>query len=66
MKNVEYKLADDNSNKVSIFFNKNSLNLAGWKTTDAYSNEVNFLISDIKINILIKNEIFKIPREDQL
>ena len=63
---IEYKLADENSNRVSIFFNKNSLNIAGWKTTDAYSNEVNFLISDIKINILIENEIFKIPREDQL
>ena len=63
---VEYKLADDNSNKVSIFFNKNSLNLAGWITTDAYSNEVNFLISDIKKNILIKNEIFKIPHQENL
>jgi len=63
---VEYKLTDNSSNKINIFFNKNSLNIAGWKTIDAYSNEVNFFITNIKVNILIKNDIFKIPREDQL
>ena len=63
---IAYELTDNNSNKVNIFFNKNSLNIAGWKTTDAYSNEVSFLITNLKTNISIKNEIFKIPREDEL
>jgi Outer membrane lipoprotein-sorting protein len=63
---IEYKLTDNNSNKLSIFFNKDSLNLLGWKTTDAYSNEVDFLIKNIETNILIKNEIFKIPKEEDL
>jgi len=63
---VEYKLIDNNSNKISIFFDKNSLNLTGWKTLDTYSNEVNFLIRNMKTNILIENEIFKIPKEDDL
>jgi len=63
---IEYKLTDNNSNKVNIFFNKNSLNLAGWKTTDAYSNEVSFVITNLEANIPIKNETFKIPREDEL
>ena len=56
----------NNSNKLKIFFDKNSLELAGWKTIDAYSNEVSFLIRNIETNILIKNEIFKIPREEDL
>jgi len=63
---IEYELIDSNSNKLKIFFDKNSLELSGWKTTDAYSNEVSFLIRNIEINIPIKNEIFKIPREEDL
>ena len=63
---IEYELIENNSNKLKIFFNKNSLELSGWKTTDSYSNEVSFLIRNIETNILIKNEIFKIPREEDL
>ena len=63
---IEYELIESNSNKLKIFFDKNSLELSGWKTTDAYSNEVTFLIRNIEKNILIKNEIFKIPREEDL
>ena len=63
---IEYELTDDSSNKVNIFFDKNSLDLAGWKTIDAYANEVSFLIKNIETNILIKNEIFKIPSEEDL
>ena len=63
---IEYELIENNSNKLNIFFDKNSLELSGWKTTDAYSNEVSFFIRNIKTNILIKNEIFKIPREEDL
>ena len=63
---IEYEIKDKDSNKVNIFFNKNSLEFSGWKTTDAYSNEVSFLITNIETNIPIKNEIFKIPREEDL
>lgn len=63
---IEYELIDNNSNKLKIFFNRNTLELSGWKTIDAYSNEVNFLIRNIRTNVLIKNEIFKIPREEDL
>ena len=63
---IEYKLIDNTSNIINIFFNKNTLELSGWKTIDAYSNEVSFLIKNTKTNILIKNEIFKIPREEDL
>ncbi len=63
---LEYKLIDDNSNELKVFFDKNSLELLGWKTTDAYSNEVSFFLKNTETNILIKNEIFKIPREEDL
>jgi len=63
---VKYELIENNSNKLKVFFDKNSLELLGWKTTDAYSNEVSFFLKNTKTNILIKNEIFKIPREEDL
>ena len=63
---IEYEFIDNNSNKLNVFFNKNSLQLAGWRTIDAYSNEVNFLIKNVKVNVLIEDKIFKIPREDDL
>tara|TARA_B100000315_G_C14398212_1_gene505230 strand:+ start:299 stop:874 length:576 start_codon:yes stop_codon:yes gene_type:complete len=63
---IKYELVDNNSNKLKIFFGKNSLELLGWKTTDAYSNEVSFFLKNTETNILIKNEIFKIPREEDL
>ena len=63
---IEYELLDNNLNKVNIFFDKNSLIISGWKTMDAYSNEVSFLIKNSKINITINNKIFKIPREEDL
>ena len=65
---LKYELIENNLNKlkVFVFFDKNSLELLGWKTTDAYSNEVSFFLKNIETNILINNEIFKIPREEDL
>ena len=63
---LEYELIENNSNKLKVFFDKNSLELLGWKTLDAYSNEVSFFLKNTETNILIKNEIFKIPREEDL
>jgi len=63
---IEYELTDSKSNKINIFFDKNSLLLSGWKTIDAYSNEVNFLIENIETNIFVENKIFKIPKEEDL
>jgi len=63
---LEYELIENNSNKLKVFFDKNSLELLGWKTVDAYSNEVSFFLKNTETNIPIKNEIFKIPREEDL
>tara|TARA_B100001996_G_scaffold377108_1_gene359256 strand:- start:357 stop:932 length:576 start_codon:yes stop_codon:yes gene_type:complete len=63
---ITYELKDEKSNNLNIFFNKNSLDLAGWKIIDSYSNEVSFLIKNVKLNIPIENKIFIIPREEDL
>ena len=63
---IRYELIENNSNELRIFFDKDSLELLGWKTIDAYSNEVSFFLKNTETNILIKNEIFKIPREEDL
>tara|TARA_Y100000590_G_scaffold47732_1_gene50531 strand:- start:357 stop:929 length:573 start_codon:yes stop_codon:yes gene_type:complete len=63
---IQYKLIDNSSNILNIFFDKKTLDLVGWKTIDAYSNEVNFLIRDLKTNIKINNKFFKIPKEEDL
>ena len=63
---IEYELIDSNFNALNIFFEKKSIELLGWKTLDAYSNNVDFLIKDVEINISIENKIFKIPMEGDL
>ncbi len=63
---IGYEITGDNSNKLKIFFDKKSLDILGWKTIDAYSNEVNFLIRNVKKNISVEKVIFKIPREEDL
>ena len=37
-----------------------------FKTKDAYSNKVTFSIINLKTNIAIDNDFFKIPREEDL
>ena len=60
------ELIGNNSNKLKIFFDKNSLDLSGWETIDSYSNEVIFFIKNIKKNMPIENKIFVIPKEEDL
>ena len=63
---IEYELIEKNSNRLKILFDKNSLEFRGWKTRDAYSNEVSFSIINLETNVKIENKIFKIPREEDL
>ena len=63
---IKYELIDENSIQLNIFFDKKNLNLKGWETTDSYANKVKFLIKNIETNILIKETIFKIPRQEDL
>ena len=49
------------SNRINIYFNKNNLNLAGWKTIDIYQNEVFFEVKNIKKNQTIDKKKFILP-----
>ena len=63
---IIFKFIDKKKNIIKILFEKNSLNLKGWQTKDAYSNDVSFIINNLEINNQIVNDFFKIPREKDL
>ena len=63
---IGFGLIEKKSNKFKIFFEKNSLEFKGWETKDAYSNNVSFIINDLKTNEIIEDEFFKIPQEEDL
>ena len=63
---IGFIFADKKTNKVKILFDKNSLELKGWETNDAYSNKVNFEINNLIINNQIVDDFFKIPQEKDL
>ena len=63
---IEFELTDSSANKIKIFFDKNSLKFKGWETKDAYSNDVSFIISNLRTNELISDNFFKIPKEEDL
>ena len=63
---IEFVFIDKKTNKIKILFDKNSLELKGWETKDAYSNDVSFIISNLKTNNQIIDDFFKIPQEKDL
>ena len=63
---VGFIFVDKKTNKVKILFDKNSLELKGWETKDAYSNKVSFEINNLIINNQIVDDFFKIPQEKDL
>ena len=63
---IKFEFVDKKNNKVKIFFDKNSLEFKGWETKDAYSNNVSFIINNLKTNDQIMDDFFKIPREEDL
>ena len=58
--NVEFSISGK-TNLIKVFFDIKTYDLAGWKTTDIYQEEVIFKISNIKKNILIEKNTFKLP-----
>ena len=63
---IEFEFVYKKSNKLKIFFDKNSLEFKGWETKDIYSNTVSFAINDLETNKIIEDEFFKIPKEENL
>ena len=46
---------------ISVLFNSNTYDLAGWKTVDIYQKKVIFQINNLKKNINIDENRFKLP-----
>lgn len=57
---IEFLIAT-NKKLISIFFDINTYDLAGWKTIDIYQKEVIFQINNLKKNINIDENQFKLP-----
>ena len=58
--NLEFSITSE-SNLVSIFFDSKTYNISGWKTVDIYQKEVVFKIKNLKKNINIDENRFKLP-----
>jgi len=54
----------ENNNEINVFFDMKSLNLVGWQTQDVYQNLVITFISSVKINQIINNKIFILPKNN--
>ena len=63
---IEFEYIKKKSSKFKIYFDKNTLELRGWETKDAYSNNVSFIINDVKTNMIIEDKFFKIPNVKDL
>ena len=63
---IKFEFINKKKDKLKIFFDKNSLEFKGWKTKDAYDNNVSFIINNLKINNQIVDDFFKIPNEEDL
>ena len=47
---------------ISIYFDKASLNIIGWTTTDIYQNKVETILSNLEKNLDIDLNIFLIQK----
>ena len=52
---------NENENSVNIFFDKKTLNIIGWQNIDIYQNLVITYLFDLKINLPLKKDQFKLP-----
>ena len=48
-------------NEITVFFDRKTLDLKGWKIVDQYNNKINFSLNIINKNSLYKRGAFKIP-----
>ena len=55
------KLIYIGENKITIFFDRKSLDLKGWQIIDQYNNNINFSLNIVAKNDVFKKGTFKIP-----
>ena len=73
IKSLEERIIDDkyinfvfneNENEINLFFNKETFNLIGWQTIDLYQNLNITYLSNIKKNLKLDKNLFKLPKPD--
>ena len=57
-------IINENDNEINIFFEKTTFNLIGWQTKDIYQNVSITLLSLIKKNEIIDEDLFTIPLQN--
>ena len=55
------KLIYLSENEITVFFDKKTLDLKGWKIIDQYNNNINFSLNIVAKNDVFKKGTFKIP-----
>ena len=55
------KLVYLDDNEITVFFDKKTLDLKGWKIIDQYNNNINFSLNIVAKNDVFKKGTFKIP-----
>ena len=55
---------EEKDNKINIFFNDKTFNLAGWQTKDIYQNTSITHISSIHVNQKIDKDLFNVPTQN--
>ena len=48
-------------NKITVFFDKNTLDLKGWQIIDQYNNNIKFSLNIVSKNDDFKKDTFKVP-----
>ena len=54
-----FKFYNDKTS-IIIYFDKNTLNLIGWKTIDIYQNQVETKLSNVETNVNLNFKLFDI------
>ena len=62
-KYLNYRILENN-NEINIFFDKKNFNLVGWQIEDIYQNLSITFISSVRINQIINDKIFELPKKD--
>ena len=57
-------IINENDNEINVFFEKTTSNLIGWQTKDIYQNVSITLLSSIKKNEIIDEDLFTIPLQN--
>ena len=57
-------IINENDNEINVFFEKTTSNLIGWQTKDIYQNVSITLLSLIKKNEIIDEDLFTVPLQN--